>query len=109
MLDSIAHLFGPLLRFLWPAQGRHRWPAPHDVPTEPCPGRRREPVPLARPPRNPHESILCGAANALVRPYLLAHERDEARRQRVRRRALWLAVHGIDVGPRRIHGIEVPA
>ncbi|GDY65437.1 hypothetical protein SAV14893_048300 [Streptomyces avermitilis] len=44
----------------------------------------------------------------MVRPYLVAHERsEEARRQRARRRALWLAVHGIDVGPRIIHGIDI--
>ncbi|MPY57857.1 hypothetical protein FNH08_11970 [Streptomyces spongiae] len=43
-------------------------------------------------------------------PYLLAHERrEEVRRQRARRRALWLAVHGIDIGPRVIHGVEVTA
>ncbi|GCB49342.1 hypothetical protein [Streptomyces sp. NL15-2K] len=29
------------------------------------------------------------------------------RLQRQRRRALWLATYGIDVGPRRIHGMEV--
>ncbi|MBT2528101.1 hypothetical protein J7E91_22455 [Streptomyces sp. ISL-99] len=29
--------------------------------------------------------------------------------QRARRRALWLAVHGVDVGPRLIHGVEVAA
>jgi hypothetical protein len=46
----------------------------------------------------------------LVRPYLLTAEERRARRsQRQRRRALWLAVHGIDVGPRRIHGVEVSA
>jgi hypothetical protein len=45
---------------------------------------------------------------SLVRPYVVAHERRrEAQRQRARRRALWLAVHGIDVGPRVIHGVEV--
>ncbi|GAA3833095.1 hypothetical protein GCM10023083_76920 [Streptomyces phyllanthi] len=26
-----------------------------------------------------------------------------------RRRTLWLATYGIDVGPRRIHGVEVAA
>ncbi|WP_078508344.1 hypothetical protein [Streptomyces sp. SID8354] len=36
-----------------------------------------------------------------------APERRERRSQRARRRALWLAVHGIDAGPRRIHGVEV--
>lgn len=35
--------------------------------------------------------------------------REEARRQRARRRTLWLAVHGVDVGPRVIHGVEVAA
>lgn len=34
---------------------------------------------------------------------------EEARRQRARRRALWLAGYGIDVGPRLIHGVEVTA
>ncbi|GAA2618502.1 hypothetical protein [Streptomyces vastus] len=33
----------------------------------------------------------------------------EERLQRRRRRELWLAVQGIDVGPRRIHGVELPA
>ncbi len=31
------------------------------------------------------------------------------RRQRQRRCALWLATQGVDVGPRRIHGMEVAA
>ncbi|MGG2461663.1 hypothetical protein ACO0M4_17895 [Streptomyces sp. RGM 3693] len=35
--------------------------------------------------------------------------RRERRVQRGRRRELWLAVHGIDVGPRRLHGVEVAA
>ncbi|MFC4471529.1 hypothetical protein ACFPH6_44775 [Streptomyces xiangluensis] len=33
----------------------------------------------------------------------------ERRLQRRRRRELWLAVQGIDAGPRRIHGVELPA
>jgi hypothetical protein len=33
--------------------------------------------------------------------------RRKRRLQRQRRRALWLATYGIDVGPRRIHGVEV--
>ncbi|WEB46129.1 hypothetical protein MOV08_16675 [Streptomyces yunnanensis] len=46
----------------------------------------------------------------MVRPYVLTpEERWERRLQRERRRTLWLAVHGIDVGPRRIHGVEVAA
>ncbi|WP_306423450.1 hypothetical protein [Streptomyces sp. JJ36] len=51
-----------------------------------------------------------GEDTVLVRPYLVAHEREEeARLRRARRRALWLAVHGVDVGPRLIHGVEVTA
>ncbi len=37
---------------------------------------RRRPLPLRRP-----ESPLDGEATLLVRPYLLAHERQEARRE----------------------------
>ncbi|MCE4945829.1 hypothetical protein LVX13_22320 [Streptomyces albulus] len=45
-----------------------------------------------------------------MRPYVLTEaERREQRLRRGRRRALWLAVHGVDVGPRRIHGLEVAA
>lgn len=56
----------------------------------------------------------------LVRSYVLAAEREAPpsqdgrgraeRRQQLRlRRAVWLAVHGVDVGPRRIHGLKVAA
>lgn len=38
---------------------------------------------------------------SLVRPYVIAHE------QRMRRRALELALDGIDVGPRVIHGHRI--
>ncbi|MDT3396451.1 hypothetical protein RKE29_07315 [Streptomyces sp. B1866] len=33
--------------------------------------------------------------------------RGERRARRRRRRAAWLAAYGIDVGPRRIHGVRV--
>ncbi|WP_456203090.1 hypothetical protein [Streptomyces sp. LZ34] len=50
----------------------------------------------------------CTGEAPLVRPYVVAQERRvEARRQRARRRALWLALHGVDIGPRLIHGVEV--
>ncbi|MEU0082648.1 hypothetical protein [Streptomyces sp. NPDC006274] len=66
-------------------------------------------MPPPRPTRAP-DPVVRGEDSPLVRPYLVAHERrEEARRQRVRRRALWLAVHGIDIGPRLIHGVEVTA
>ncbi|UGQ13581.1 hypothetical protein LO772_08235 [Yinghuangia sp. ASG 101] len=47
---------------------------------------------------------------ALVRPYIRAHEQrvNERRAQRRRRVELWLAVHGVDTGPRTIHGWVVP-
>ncbi|MGW1163603.1 hypothetical protein ACWD48_36560 [Streptomyces sp. NPDC002519] len=102
MSHRIARLFEPLLRLLLPATGRRRLVA---VPTEP------EPVvslPVGPSVRRSAARPLRGEDNALVRPYLVAHERHrEARRQRARRRALWLAVHGIDIGPRVIHGIDV--
>lgn len=96
MLHRIAFILEPLLRLLWPPPGRHRAPAA-------CP------APPPRPTRAP-DPVLRGEDSPLVRPYLVAHERRvQARRCRARRRALWLAVHGIDIGPRLIHGVEVSA
>ncbi|MFD0605666.1 hypothetical protein [Streptomyces aureus] len=70
--------------------------------------RARSPHP-ASPPL-PARGPLRGEDSRLVRPYLLAHEqREQAKRQRGRRRTLWLAVHGVDIGPRRIPGVEVVA
>lgn len=100
MVHGIARIVEPLLRFLFPASGRHRVPAPHTV---------------SRPqnqPTAPHPciSVLRGEDIGLVRPYLVAHERrEEARRRRVRRRTLVLATCGIDIGPRWIHGVDVAA
>ncbi|AYN41219.1 hypothetical protein D9753_22670 [Streptomyces dangxiongensis] len=108
VLHRIALLVEPLLRLLWPASGRHRNRGRHRAGG----GAQRTPVPAApgapgrRP--SPHEALLHGEDSRLVRPYLLAHERrTQAKQQRARRRTLWLAVHGIDVGPRRIHGVDV--
>ncbi|KAF0650269.1 MULTISPECIES: hypothetical protein [Streptomyces] len=102
MLHCIARMLDPLLRLLWPPPGRHRQPCAHPLPVPPSPA----PAPTAAPVPEPW---FWGENSPLVRPYLLAHERRqaEARRQRGRRRALWLAVHGIDIGPRLIHGREV--
>ncbi|WP_314223096.1 hypothetical protein [Streptomyces zaehneri] len=103
MLHHIARLVEPLLRLLWPPSGRHR--NRHRARG----GARLSPVPAApvapgrRP--SPHEALLHGEDSRLVRPYLRAHEqREQARQQRARRRALWFAVHGVHVGPRPIHG-----
>lgn len=100
MIDHIARFLEPLLRIVVPGTGRRRRGAVAPVGNS-C--RPEEPTPrqFGAPP-------LRGEDHALVRPYLVAHERqEEARRQRARRRTLWLAVHGIDVGPRVIHGVEV--
>ncbi|WP_106980866.1 hypothetical protein [Streptomyces fulvoviolaceus] len=86
-----------LVRALLPARGRHRA-------TLPQPLAQKHLLPPA-PDAQPFERD-----TVLVRPYLLTlEERHERKLQRQRRRALWLAVHGIDVGPRRIHGMEVSA
>lgn len=98
MSQGISRFVESLLRLLLPAPGRHRS-------TEPTPASATPP-----PARLPRVPVLRGEDIGLVRPYLVAHERrQEEQRQRVRRRALWLAVHGVDIGPRRIHGVEVTA
>ncbi|WP_405890154.1 hypothetical protein OG427_15475 [Streptomyces sp. NBC_00133] len=103
MTHAIAGLFGPLLRFLFPARGCHR--ATGAPPVTP-----HVAAPVARRPRRMAVPLLRGEDSRLVRPYLLAHEqRQKARRQLTRRRELWLAVHGIDIGPSLIHGVEVTA
>ncbi|MFI2640272.1 hypothetical protein [Streptomyces sp. NPDC018610] len=104
MLHRIALLAEPLLRLPWPASGRHRHRNRHRADDQAA-----RPVPAAPGRRpSPHETLLRGEDSRLVRPYLLAHkQRAQARQQRARRRTLWLAVHGIDVGPRRIHGVDV--
>ncbi|MER7197809.1 hypothetical protein [Streptomyces sp. CB01635] len=106
MLNPVARLIEALLRLGWPASGRHRQHTAA-APPDPAPA----PAPHTPPRRpSPHTAPLRGEDSRLVRPYLLAHEqREQAKRQRGRRRALWLAVHGVDIGPRRIHGVEVVA
>ncbi|MFE9778631.1 hypothetical protein ACFYPA_10745 [Streptomyces sp. NPDC005775] len=117
MKQAIARLLEPLLRFLitgssrrhqqeWGAADPYTYPYSCDYVAGPTTYRTGE-----RPPR--------GEDSPLVRPYLVAHERQlaieaarvaaEERRQRARRRTLWLAVHGVDAGPRHIHGVEVAA
>ncbi|MET9849937.1 hypothetical protein [Streptomyces ossamyceticus] len=53
--------------------------------------------------------MLPGEDTGLVRPYLLAHEQQEQQRRRAPRRALWLAVHGVDIGPLLTRSMEVGA
>jgi len=99
MSQGIARFAESLLRLLLPGPGRHRSP-------NPSPGAPLDAV-TVHLPRVP---AVRGEDIGLVRPYLVAHERrQEEQRQRARRRALWLAVHGVDIGPRLIHGVEVAA
>lgn len=88
MLDLIARLIGLPLGLLFPPAGRHR---PRQVIPRPAT------TSALRQPR--------------VRPRAQAAEerwkRAELRLRRQRRRALWLAVHGVDIGPRVIHGVAV--
>lgn len=114
MFNLISRLFEALLRALFPS-GTHRRPKPTDTYKHTrlvSAGRRRlvvcRSVVVLVPGRFPP---LRGEDSALVRPYVRAefepweHAEEQLRRQR--RRALWLAVHGIDVGPRVIHGVVV--
>ncbi|MGW1751896.1 hypothetical protein ACWCRD_41070 [Streptomyces sp. NPDC002092] len=103
MAHSIARLFGPLLRLLLPAPGRHRTPASRSRLAAPPPN-----IPTARLPRVPP---LRGEDNALVRPYVVAHERHrwEGQRERARRRTLVFVTHGVYTTPRRMHGAAVTA
>ncbi|MPY62935.1 hypothetical protein [Streptomyces spongiae] len=89
-LDALTAVFAP--------RGRHR--AGHTPPDA-----RHHQEPRHTPHRAPGlyatDTPLDGTATPSVRPYVLTTE------QRARRRALWLATYGIDIGPRRIHGVEV--
>ncbi|MEU0806374.1 hypothetical protein [Streptomyces sp. NPDC005970] len=106
MANAIAWILKTLLRLLLPPSGRHR-AAPHQhTPTMPCPAR------VSAPPAWPMAAEFRHGP-VMARPYVVSHEqwleRAERRMRRRRRRTLWLAVHGIDVGPRVIHGVRVVA
>ncbi|MET8244834.1 hypothetical protein ABZV31_10680 [Streptomyces sp. NPDC005202] len=102
MPHRIVHIFEPLLRLLWPAPGRHRRPDRRSAALG-------AELTTACPPRVPGAQVLRGEEIGLVRPYLVAHERRKAQRQQARRRSLWLAVHGIDIGQVPIPEVEVTA
>ncbi|MEO3752537.1 hypothetical protein [Streptomyces sp. B6B3] len=96
MPHCIAKTLGLLLRLLDPPRGRHRL--------------RRSAAVVAK--FDPPTLLLPRGADEVVRPYVLPLGEWQDRRelltaQRERRRALWLASYGIDVGPSRIHGVEV--
>ncbi|MFF4250911.1 hypothetical protein ACFY1L_06875 [Streptomyces sp. NPDC001663] len=96
MLDITVRALAWMLSLCTPSpRGRHRLGA--------LPPLRITPV--SPPPR--FTERLDGNASRLVRPYVLTP--TEHHRQRERRRAACLATLGIDVGPKHIHGIRVPA
>lgn len=103
MPHCIAWLFEPLLELLFPASGRHRAADARRVAT----GKRE---PTGTPPRCRSSSTASGPGHVgpLACPSLLsAGERRVLRLQRHLQRALWLASHGIDAGPRWIRGAEM--
>ncbi|MEU9112954.1 hypothetical protein AB0D04_14490 [Streptomyces sp. NPDC048483] len=98
---------------LFPANGRHRAAAP-----APAPGPAPRPRPLALPRhKSPYaqEAAVDAPFDELpvpVRPYVLEPHVPQANdperiAQAERRWALDMALRGIDVGPSRIHGVEV--
>jgi hypothetical protein len=95
-----------LLRALLPSSGRHRGTGKEAA----CaPADQHVHVPAVRSmARVARSTTLRGEDIGHVRPYLVAFERrQEAQRQRARRRTLWLAVHGVDIGSRMVHGVRV--
>ncbi|BDM72641.1 hypothetical protein HEK616_61280 [Streptomyces nigrescens] len=105
MSNATARFLLLLLRLLLPAQGRHRTDRTQ-------PAARREDAPTLALPRVPvrQPGLLRGEDAALIRPYVLTTGELYARRLQSRPgRALWLAVDGVDAGPRRIRGVEVAA
>ena len=96
MLDFILRTLARMLILCTPRpRGRHRLGTPPPLRI----------TPLAPPLR--FTELLDGNASRLVRPYVM--DPAEHRRQRERRRAARLATLGIDVGPKHIHGVRVPA
>ncbi|MFF4952471.1 hypothetical protein [Streptomyces chattanoogensis] len=99
-----------VLGWLLPAHGQRR--ATSGTPYTTLRTTPRRPAPSVPPLptfRRPAEVPLRGEDSCLVRPYLLTDEEwRELRARPARRRDLWLATHGLDSGPRWIHGVEVP-
>lgn len=67
-------------------------------------GNYRQCTPCCKAPASPLAASPVGGA---LRAAHGCCQRAENRLRRERRRALWLALHGIDVGPRVIHGVVV--
>ncbi|QIP82721.1 hypothetical protein GLX30_13420 [Streptomyces sp. Tu 2975] len=112
MRNPIAHALGrvlipALLRLLTltlPPTGRHREAPAACTPRLDRPAFRPPRVFVRRSPyaREQH-TILDGARSPLARPYVAASSCPAA--QRRRRRALWPATVGVDIGHRNIHAV----
>ncbi|WFB09204.1 hypothetical protein LRS74_20800 [Streptomyces sp. LX-29] len=103
MRNLIAALLAWLRGVFGPGSGRRRAGA---CPAGAAPAARW--LPAHRSPYGLRE-VFDGDTIALVRPYLIAHERRQERvRQRRRRRTLVLAANfSIDLGARVLRGVEV--
>ncbi|WP_093654117.1 hypothetical protein [Streptomyces wuyuanensis] len=84
--DLLARLLESLLRLVRPDAETASPP--------PFPAGTAVSAPRPAPPVRPHTAVLRGEDTALVRPYLLAHERRQTRWPELR-----LAVHGVDLLP----------
>lgn len=103
-MNRIRSLFALLLRALRLSSGRHG--TGNGVACKHT--ELHADVPSVRPTVRVSGPVLRGEDVGHVRPYLVAFERQQKEnRQRERRRALLLALDGIDVGPRVIHGVKV--
>lgn len=123
MVYAIVWIFKALLRLVLPPSGRHRAADGRHAPTlrvAQVPATPARPMATKRADTSadqfrPAFGPPTGYGTAMIRRYVVAHEqqrlleRAERRLRRQRRRALWLAVHGVDVGPRLIHGVKVAA
>ncbi|MEU2492425.1 hypothetical protein [Streptomyces sp. NPDC007883] len=90
--DLLAHLLESLLRLVRP-DAETASPPPFPAETA-VTARRPAPTAPTAPTARPHTAVLRGEDTALVRPYLLAYERRQARWPDLR-----LAVHGVDLLP----------
>ncbi|MFD0209357.1 hypothetical protein ACFVH9_09540 [Streptomyces hirsutus] len=94
MLGLIARLLKPLLSLVAPGTGRRRLDAPDGCDLPP-------PSTEGPSPRQFGARPLRGEDHALVRPYVIAHERrEQERRRQARRRSLLIAPQGIHLPPR---------
>jgi hypothetical protein len=96
-----ARIFEKLLQLLLPGQGRHRAERPV---------MRRQDEPTMRTAPAPQAPALAASMEYMnASDQREREQRAERRLRRRRRQALWLAVHGVDMGPRWIHGVRVVA